>query len=112
MEAVPILYGMLAFGAFDDFGVFVKSINYGTSEACQQCGANPCRGATNIARTFSPRYLTEHWQFHAFTPDSDRLRYRRSPEFQGLEPETAVILRFSILGTPLFNSRLWLIGPG
>ena len=54
----------------------------------------------------------EHWQFHAFTPDSDRLRYRRSPEFQGLEPETVVILRFSILGTPLFNSRLWLIGPG
>jgi len=33
---VPILYRMLAFGAFDDFSDFVKSINYGTSKTCQE----------------------------------------------------------------------------
>lgn len=49
---VRILYKMLAFNTFDDFGDFVKSRNYGTSETCRECGSNPCRGA--IAQQCSP----------------------------------------------------------
>jgi len=43
--AVRILYRVPAFEGFDYFSDFVESINYGTSETCQERGSNPCRGA-------------------------------------------------------------------
>src|ERR1019366_5820447 len=49
---------------------------------------------------------TNFCRFHTFTPDSDLLRHWRSPEVRGWGPETAGILGSSILGTPLFNTRL------
>jgi len=52
---VPILYRAPAFGAFDAFSDFVESITSCSSKSCQECGSNPCRGATySGAESLSP----------------------------------------------------------
>jgi len=50
---------MVAFDAFDDFNDFAKSINYGTSETCQECGSNPCRGATTFDLVIYKQFFLE-----------------------------------------------------